>query len=146
MTNSWICVDASLVVKLVVEEEYSPQVRTLWRNWIEAGYGLAAPPLLRYEVASVLRKQVNRGLRTTSESRRALELALAFDIQYIEPADFHQRAFDLAGRLGRPAAYDAHYLALAEHLACEFWTADEWLVKAVQGSAPWVKWVGDVAT
>ena len=32
MTNSWICVDASLVVKLVVEEEYSPAVRALWRK------------------------------------------------------------------------------------------------------------------
>ena len=136
MTNSSVCIDASLVIKLVVEEEYSPEVRTLWRNWVDDGYYLVAPPLLRYEVASVLRKQVARGLRTTSESRRALELALAFDIQYLEPVDLHLRTFDLAGRLGRPVAYDAHYLALAEHLACEFWTADEWLVSAVQGTAP----------
>lgn len=143
MTISWVCVDASLVVKLVVEEPHSPEVRTLWRTWQHAGYEIAAPPLLRYEVTSVLHKHVTQGLRTAGESQQALEHALAFDIQYLEPGDFHRQAFNVADRLGRPAAYDAHYLALAEHLGCEFWTADERLVNAVREIATWVKWVGE---
>jgi predicted nucleic acid-binding protein len=144
MANSWVCVDASLVIKLVVEETYSSETRTLWREWFQEGRTIAAPPLLRYEVTSVLRKHVTRGLRTAMESRNALKLALAFDIQYIEPANFHQQAFDWADTLGRPATYDTHYLALAEHLACDFWTADERLVNAVQSTLPWVKWLGQI--
>ena len=144
MPNSWVCVDASLVVKLVVEEPHSLQVRALWRTWQYEGSVATAPPLLRYELASVLRKHVARGLRTTAESRQALERALAFDIRYQEPPNFHLQAFDLADRLGRSAAYDAHYLALAEYLACEFWTADERLVNAVQDMLPWVKWLGQL--
>lgn len=143
MANSWICVDANLVVKLVVEEVYSSEARTLWRSWQNEGREIVAPSLLRFEVTSVLRKQVVRGLRTAAESRQALELALAFEIQYMEPANFHLRVFELVDRLGRPAAYEAHYLALAEYLACDFWTADERLVNAVQSVLPWVKWVGE---
>jgi len=142
MTNSWVCVDANLVIKLVVEEEYSQQARALWRTWQNEDYHIAAPPLLRYEVTSALRKHVTRGWRTAQESRQALQLTLALDIQYLEPVNFHYQALDLAARLARPAAYDTHYLALAEHLACEFWTADERLVYAVQGALPWVKWLG----
>ena len=142
MTGSRICVDANIVIKLVVEEAYSDQARTLWRAWQNEDYQISAPPLLKYEITSVLRKYVSRGLRTLRESRQALQLALAFNIQYLEPVDFHLRAFELADRLGRPAAYDTHYLALAEHLGCEFWTADERLVNAVQDVLPWVKWLG----
>lgn len=37
-------------------------------------------------------------------------------------------ALDLAERLSLSATYDAHYLALAEWLGAEFWTADQRLV------------------
>jgi len=145
MTASWVCVDANLVIKLVVEEAYSHEARTLWRTWQSNNYKISAPPLLRYEITAVLRKHVTRGLRALQESRQALQLASAFNIQYLEPVDFHLRAFELADRLGRPAAYDSHYLALAEHLDCEFWTADERLVNAVVGQLPWVKWLGQIS-
>lgn len=143
MTISWVCVDASLVVKLVVQEPFSDKSRLLWRTWQKQGWHPAAPSLLHYEVTSVLRKHVTRRFRTVQESRQALQQALAFDIQHPEPPDLHQRAFDLADQLGRPTAYDAHYLALAAYLNCEFWTADERLVNAVQVDLPWVKWLGE---
>ena len=144
MTNSWVCIDASLLVKIVVEEPYSSQARALWRAWQQEGREIAAPPLLRYEVTSVMRKHVARGLRTVEESRGALDRALAFDVQYLEPPDFHQRSFDLSNRLDQSTTYDAHYLALAEYLACEFWTADKRLVRAVKDTLSWVKWLGDL--
>lgn len=142
MTDLWVCVDASLVIKLAVEEAYSHNARTLWRTWQSDDYKIAAPPLLRYEITSVCRKHVSRGMRTYHESRQALKFLLALNIHFLEPVDFHIRAFDLAGRLKRPAAYDTHYMALAEHLACEFWTADERLINAVKSTLPWVKWLG----
>ncbi len=40
-------------------------------------------------------------------------------------------------------SYDAHYLALAEHLGCEFWTADKRLHNAVHEKLPWVRGLGD---
>ncbi|MBN1140086.1 MAG: type II toxin-antitoxin system VapC family toxin [Anaerolineae bacterium] len=35
-------------------------------------------------------------------------------------------------------AYDAHYLAVAEHLGAAFWTADRALAHAVQPELNWV--------
>jgi len=49
----------------------------------------------------------------------------------------------LATHFNRPTAYDAHYLALAEMLGCEFWTADRRLYNAVKEELPWVKWLSD---
>ena len=48
----------------------------------------------------------------------------------------------LATRFNRPAAYDAHYLALAEMMNCEFWTADRRLFNVVKDELPWVRWLG----
>ncbi len=49
-------------------------------------------------------------------------------------------AFDWTVRLNQAAAYDSFYLALAEALRCELWTADQHLYDAV--GQPWVRWVG----
>jgi predicted nucleic acid-binding protein len=51
----------------------------------------------------------------------------------------HRRALTLAERFSLPAAYDAHYLALADWLGGEFWSADRKLVRAVGDELPWVR-------
>jgi len=53
----------------------------------------------------------------------------------------HWRVIELAERLSLPAAYDAHYLALAAQLRGEFWTADAKLARAVRAELPWVRLV-----
>jgi hypothetical protein len=54
------------------------------------------------------------------------------------------RAWNLAQRLNQPKVYDCYYLALAELLACEFWTADERLFNTVRHDLGWVKWIGNL--
>jgi len=50
----------------------------------------------------------------------------------------HRRALQLAQELNLSAAYDAHYLALAEQFGAEFWTADQRLANNVSSRLPWV--------
>jgi predicted nucleic acid-binding protein len=47
-------------------------------------------------------------------------------------------------RLKRASAYDSYYLALAQVLECDFWTADKRLFNALQGAhLGWVHWIED---
>ena len=60
-----------------------------------------------------------------------------------ETPNLHRRALELASRLKQGAVYDAHYLALAESLGCELWTADQRFYRAVSSSVDNVRWIGE---
>jgi predicted nucleic acid-binding protein len=137
MRSSWICVDANLVVRLVADP-IAERVQQLWEQWDTEGRERVAPMLLRYEVTNALYRYQQRGLLSASLVRRALAVALSLPLRVQDETELHERAMDLARRFSLPAAYDAHYLALAEQLGAEFWTADHRLARAVQPVLPWV--------
>jgi predicted nucleic acid-binding protein len=73
-----------------------------------------------------------------AEATAALEAALGIQINVYWDGDLSRRALQLAASLPLSAAYDAHYLALAERLGADYWTGDHKLVRAVQHALPWV--------
>lgn len=107
------------------------------------GRRLVAPTLLYYEVANALHRYAVRGDLVPAEAQALLDLALCLDVDVVSDGGLHRRALQLADALALPAAYDAHYLALAERLGAEFWTADARLVLAVQDRLPWVHRLGE---
>jgi predicted nucleic acid-binding protein len=145
MNSSLVCVDANLLIKLVVPEPYSERAADAWESWAREGIIRIAPRLLRYEVTSTLRKQVWRGLLTSDMAEAALEQLLSLRIELLDPDDLQKRAWKLAARFGMPAAYDGHYLALAELVDCQFWTGDERLFNSTAGFDGRVRWIGRVA-
>lgn len=138
MNNFWVCVDANLVIYLVINGPHTILITNLWTTWHEAGRSVAAPTLLYYEVSNVLHRYVVHGYLRSGEADRALQAALDLGLTLYGDANLHQRALELAKRYSFPAAYDAHYLALAERLGADFWTADQRLAQAVQADLPWV--------
>ncbi|NOZ49407.1 MAG: type II toxin-antitoxin system VapC family toxin [Chloroflexi bacterium] len=140
MRNSWLCVDANLVIRLVANPK-DETVRQLWEQWDTENRQLAAPTLLYYEVANALYRYQKLGLMSASSVRLALDASLALPLDLHGEADLHRRAVGLAERFSLPAAYDAHYLALAAQLGGEFWTADAKLAGAVQAELSWVRLV-----
>jgi predicted nucleic acid-binding protein len=50
---------------------------------------------------------------------------------------------ELAHELQRPAVYDTHYLALADILGCDLWTADERFFNSVKEWQPRIRWLGE---
>ena len=135
-----ICADASVAVKWVVEEERSDQATALYTAVLGAGRAIVAPPLLPIEVTNILLR------RTRSAHWRPLDLAAArlerfldLPIAIHKPDDLHSRALALAHAFDLPAAYDAHYLALAENLGCELWTDDERPWRRADPHGPWVR-------
>jgi predicted nucleic acid-binding protein len=137
MNNSFLCVDASLVVRLV-SDPADEAVHQLWLEWDAERRHLHAPTLLYYEVANALHRYSTLGYLSPEAVRLAFRAAVALPLQLHGDADLHWRALELAAELSLPAAYDAHYLALAESLGATFWTADARLAHTVQPSLPWV--------
>jgi len=140
---SLVCADASILIKLMTTEPDSDRADGLWEQWKNQGVEVVAPTLLLFELTSVLRNKVHRGLLTAEEGDIAFDMMEQLPISIRFPSGLHRRAWELATELNRPAAYDSHYLALAEIEGCYFWTADERLFNAVKGQLPWVKWLGD---
>jgi predicted nucleic acid-binding protein len=77
------------------------------------------------EVANVLHQRVKQGQVTVEVASRLIERLLDSGVELREPPDLHSKAIELSSQLQQGAVYDAHYLALAETLGCELWTADE---------------------
>jgi predicted nucleic acid-binding protein len=135
--RSWICVDANLVFRRVAEPR-NAAVQELWANWHRARQPLAAPTLLHYEVANALHRARHHGLLSPGAVQLALTAALALPVERYQADAIHRQALDLAALFSLPAAYEAHYLALAMHLGAQFWTTDRRLAGRVQAALPWV--------
>ena len=103
-----------------------------WMEWIESGKQISAPTLLYYEITNVLYQYQKQQFLTPSVVENALAALLSLPIHLHGELDLHPLALRMADRFSLPAAYDAHYLALAEHLGAEFWSADRRLVQKVQ--------------
>lgn len=137
--NSQVCVDASLVLKLILVEADSAIAHQLWSTWIDAGVDVVAPPLFAFEGTSVLCSKVYRGLILPQEADLMFTALHLLGVRLVYPEGLHQRAWELARRFNRPQAYDSHYLALAELLGLELWTADDRLYNTVKDALSWVK-------
>ncbi len=138
-----ICVDASVAAQWIFEEDLSATARALLADMITAGDAPCAPPLLAFELTNVVLQRVRRRLIPANEAREYLADFLALGVAVVTAPDMHLRALSLSTRFSLPAAYDAHYLALAEWLRCPFWTNDRRLVNTVGASLPFVRWIGD---
>jgi predicted nucleic acid-binding protein len=137
MISSWLCVDASLVLRLIADPSDS-EVHALWERWDADGQLVAAPSLLLYEVGNALHRYRLAGMMSDASVRLALQAASALPVRLYEERELRGRALDLANRLSLSAGHDAHYLALAEWLGAPFWTANARLGRAVEGVLTWV--------
>jgi predicted nucleic acid-binding protein len=141
--SSPVCVDANLALKLVLVEKDSSKAQHLWDAWIDAGIEIVAPPLLAFEGTSVICSRMYRGQVPAEEAELMFKAFHLLGVRFLYPEGLHERAWEMAKRFNRPQAYDSHYLALAEILGLELWTADERLYNTVKHELSWVEWLGD---
>jgi predicted nucleic acid-binding protein len=133
-----VVVDASLVLRLVIDEPGSVAVQALWEAWKENRTFIVAPTLLIYEAVNGLHRAWKGGWLTVDEVKESITLLIRFPIHYYSPQELADRAAQLARDFQLEATYDTFYLALAEMLNCEFWTGDRRLYNAVQRKAKFV--------
>jgi predicted nucleic acid-binding protein len=133
-----VVVDASLVLRLVIDEPGSLAAQALWEAWKENRTSIAAPTLLIYEAVNGLHRAWKGGWLTVDEVKESITLLIRFPIHYYSPQELADRAAQLARDFQLEATYDTFYMALAEMLNCEFWTGDRRLYNAVQRKAKFV--------
>jgi len=133
------CVDASFIIRLVINN-YSDNIYSdTWQQWQDLKTIIVAPTLTMYEVSNGFYRYQRIGQITSNQTEDFLTEALNLDIQFYGDTNLHQEALVLANLYSLPATYDAHYLALAQRLQIELWTADKKLFNSVFKSLSWVK-------
>ncbi len=138
--TSYVVLDASFVYNLLFPEVQQDPFSRLLLEWKQEKRILCAPTLMVYELTSILTKTVFWGELSEQAAKEGLAVGLDLGIELIVPTeDQARKAFLWTRQLNRVAAYDSFYLALAESLGCELWTADKKLVNAVE--QPWVRLV-----
>ena len=141
--NGTVVVDASLAVKWLVEEDDSDKAHAALQSWVAQDITRIAPHLMPFEVANAIHRRVLRGELSVGDSARMITWLLASRLEFHQPPDLHSRALQLATQLKQGAANDAHYLALAESVSCELWTADERFYRAARSTVDNVRWIGE---
>ena len=77
------------------------------------------------------------------DATKRLEKLLRLPVTFFSTPTLTRRAYDLATAYNQPTAYDAQYLAVAEHLRCDLWTTDQRLYNALHKQTTYTKWLGN---
>ncbi len=136
-------VDASVIVEVLAPDVAAGSHATvLMARLAAAGDEVVAPALLWLETSNALLTGIRRGRWDGAAADAA---AAQFDRVPVRPADAaadRTRAFELARRYDNWPVYEMLYVALAERLGTEFYTADEKL-RARLAHLPWVRGIED---
>jgi predicted nucleic acid-binding protein len=143
MASDVSIVDASLVVKAILPNPELQASQAVLARLKDSS--LVAPALWVYEITSAFSKAVHFKQITLDEGREAIQQSLGLGVQVIVPDETQSLlAYAWTMKLERASAYDSFYLAIAEALDAEFWTADHRLFRSL---APfhlgWLHWIGE---
>jgi predicted nucleic acid-binding protein len=134
-----VCVDASVVVRLLVPAPGSEAVAALWSEWTATRRRIVTSGLVGYEVTNALLRYEVLGALSSDDVNDALSIFASLNLVQVDDPVLHAEALKLARTHGLKAAYDAHYLATARRFAADLFTADARLARAVD--LPFVKLV-----
>ena len=121
-------IDASVLIKTVVEEDGSAQAVAL----LESGAAVA-PDLIMPECANILWKKIRRGEYTSEEAKLAAQILQRAEFEIAPSRMLTEHAVEYSAMLDHPA-YDCVYLALARVRALRFVTADTRLVRKLKAA------------
>jgi len=139
-----LCIDASVVVKLVLKGEmHRATARRLLRDCLVNNISLVAPHLYECEVDTVIRRRAYEGRLSLADAKKALAGLDRVPVQVMAHPDLRGCAREIALRFNLRSVYDATYAALAKLQGCQFWTADKAFYDAVKSGLPFVRYLPD---
>jgi len=123
--------DASIILKLIIEEQDTPLALRLREKHITGEEKIAAPELLYYELADVLATKVPVSTKNASSALAEI-FNLEFETFTLGAEEFYSSI--RASRKYEISVYDACYVILAERLNCDFITTDVKLFRKTKDS------------
>ncbi|GAB4496409.1 MAG: hypothetical protein OHK003_01440 [Anaerolineales bacterium] len=131
--------DASVGIKLFIEEEFSDKVERLFFKLAEDPQAeIHVPDLFYIECANILLKYTRRHNRPLEDSLKDIADLNDLALKSTSTSELIEEALELAHEKNL-TAYDAFYAVLARRLALPLVTADAPLARAVD----WAVWIGD---
>ncbi len=125
--------DSNLLFALVYPLTYSDAAARMFRLWLGEGREVVAPALWLYEAVSALRKMASATDLTVKERDEVLDMLLLLPVRTVQlDAGLHRQSLAWAERLDSPVAYDSAFVALAERLGADLWTADRRLARRLR--------------
>jgi predicted nucleic acid-binding protein len=142
LTYPDLVLDTSVILKWFRQGEVLATAALALRDQYLGGQvTISVPSLLAYELANVLRY---KNELTTEQIQQAVRSLFDMGITLWSPdAALIRRAVSIS-RSHDTTVYDAAFVALAEALPAEFITADERLIRRLQGFS-YAHFLGDVA-
>jgi len=128
-----VVLDANVAVALALDQEHAPAIAEHLREWEEAGEGLHAPSLFRFEVANALTRSIVADRIDSGDAKTAWQRIIAIEISLHGLTD-GPAVISVARKLQRESAYDAAYIVLAQELGGEVWTLDGPLARNAAGT------------
>lgn len=138
MNDSRVVVDASLLLKILLPEDKSEQAERLWKGWIKDSIEIVAPTLIIFEVSSVLKNKVYRGILENSDALKLINQIKHLDLTLIYTEDLVDLAWEISEILKAPVLYDCFYIALSKFLDIPLWTADTKLYNSAKEKFPFI--------
>lgn len=139
-------VDASVGIKLFVEEEFSAEADRLFsRLAAEPPARFYVPDLFFIECANILWKYTRRFDYPAANARQDVRDLRALALRTVSTADLLEPALELALAYDL-TTYDASYAALAQQLNLFLITADEALQRKLGGSQILVQTLADLSS
>ncbi len=137
-----LVVDASVAIKWFnPAEALADRANAIREDYVHGRVDLVVPAFWDYEMVNGMNKAVARGDLTAEEGRAAVQLILAVQARRV-PLPSAGDSYELAQRYQR-SVYDSWYVALAQQVGSEFWTADRKLYHALYQQLSFVRWLGD---
>lgn len=125
-----LVIDANICLYTLAPLPEHAQAGELLRSLLRYKRPWYAPGLWQVEVLSGLRKFVAAGLMTRTEMEEAVAHFWEWPVQVIaEDRELLTRAVRWSERIEQRVIYDSVYLALADRMNADFWTADRRLAQ-----------------
>lgn len=113
-----IVIDASALIDALLDPERVPQVQAAFEN---ENSPVIAPSVIDLEVAQTFRRMVRAQEILPTRGVSALQSMALLPLERVHHVNFIQRIWELRDNA---TAYDAVYIALAEHLEAPIMTTD----------------------